>query len=183
MVIAAGNELLNPTHLLTEILKVGAGSHLADFGCGATAINTLTAAKLVGDRGQVYAVDILKSVLSSVESHKQHEGLVNIKTVWADLERAGSTKLASESLDFVLLINLLFQAKDPLVVLAEARRLLKFGGQALIVDWQSRPEGIGPADGRRISESQMQELLTKAEFTITQTFIAGPHHYGFVVTK
>lgn len=183
MVIAAGNELLNPSHLLADVLQVGVGSHLADFGCGATAINTLTAAKLVGDRGQVYAIDILKSVLSSVESHKQHEGLVNIKTVWADLETPGSTKLPAESLDFVLLINLLFQAKDPLVVLAEARRLLKFGGKALVVDWQSRAEGVGPADTRRISEAQMQELIVKANLTVVQPFAAGPHHYGFVASK
>ena len=183
MVIAAGTQLLNPDYLLAEVLQVGAGARLADFGCCATAINTLTAAKLVGEKGQVFAVDILKNVLSSVASHAVHEGLVNIKTVWADLEIPGSTKLAEESVDFVLMVNILFQAKDPKVILAEARRVLKFGGLALIVEWRTRAEGLGPEPARRIDEEKMRALAAAAQLTIAKTAPVGQYHYGLVVTK
>ena len=183
MVIAAGNELLNIQHLLAEILKIGVGATVVDFGCGATAINSLTAARLIGEKGQVYAVDILKTVLSSVESHIQHEGLVNVKTIWADLEKLNSTKLPTESADFVLLVNILFQIKDRPTILTEARRLLKFGGKALIVEWQPRNEGVGPVVERRLAEETMRQELEQAGFTIETSFTAGPHHYGMVVIK
>ncbi len=137
----------------------------------------------MGERGQVYAIDILKNVLSSVSSHAQHEGLVNLKTIWADLETPGSTKLPVESLDFVLLVNILFQVKEPQTVLAEAWRLLRFGGQALVVDWQARDEGIGPASSRRLDEQLVRNLLIEAKFQVGETINAGPHHYALVAVK
>lgn len=183
MVIAAGDKLINSLELLKDFLQVGAGAHLADFGCGATAINSLTAARLVGERGQVYAIDILKTVLSSVESHVRHEGLINIKPVWANVEKIGGTKLPTEALDFVLLINILFQAQEPKVVLEEAKRILKKDGKILIVDWLSRDGGIGPDDSRRIGQDKMEGFIQQVGLQVVQSVPAGAHHYGYIVTK
>src|SRR3989304_3425099 len=90
---AGGNELLDAEHLLGEVLAIPYGASVADLGCGSMAFFTLQAAKLAGDKGRVYACDIVKEVLSSVEGKARQEGLLNIKTVWTNLETVGAAKI------------------------------------------------------------------------------------------
>ncbi|KKT07436.1 MAG: Methyltransferase type 11 [Parcubacteria group bacterium GW2011_GWA2_43_17] len=87
--IAGGNQLLNPLTILRDHLKIAMDARVADLGCGSMGFFSLQAAALAGDKGQVYAVDILKEVLSSVEGRARQAGLYNIKTVWSNLEVVG----------------------------------------------------------------------------------------------
>ena len=105
--IPGGNELINAKEFLT---KVGIEEEMtvADLGCGARGYFSLQAARMVGSRGMVYAVDILPAALKGVEVNAKLLGINNIKTVWSDLEIYEATKIPAESLDFALLINILF---------------------------------------------------------------------------
>jgi len=59
----------------------------------------------------------------------------------ADVEKG--VKIASNTIDFVLLSNILFESDDKESILKETYRLLKPQGIALIVDWKSdSPVGI-----------------------------------------
>ncbi len=81
---------------------------VGDLGCGNLGYFSVPAAKIVGQNGVVYAVDILKSVLQSVENIARQEGLDNIKTVWSNLEVVGATKITPASLDLIMVVNMLF---------------------------------------------------------------------------
>ena len=59
------------------------GQKVADFGCGA-GFFTLPAARLVGDEGVVYAVDIMPDRLAVTQSSAQQAGLKNVQVVQAD---------------------------------------------------------------------------------------------------
>ena len=48
-----------------------------DFGCG-SGTYTIPAAKLVGDGGKVYALDINRKALDRIEERAKKEGLMNI---------------------------------------------------------------------------------------------------------
>lgn len=181
--IAGGNELLNPVYLLKDILQIAFNSQVADLGCGSMAFFTLQSAKLVGDKGRVYAVDILKDVLSSVEGRARQEGLYNIKTVWSDLEKVGATKIPADSLDYALLINTLFQTKGHREVLGESYRLLKLGGKLLVVDWQTAGGPIGPDATRRISPKEVKNLAQEIGYRLDKEFKGGENHYGLIFVK
>ena len=88
--VSGGNELLDPMEILGR-LGVTTGSIVADLGCGGAGHFVIPAAKLVGHKTNVYAVDIQKIVLASVASIGRLEGISNIKTVWSDIERLGAT--------------------------------------------------------------------------------------------
>ena len=64
----ANARLLNPQQLLEKQLELKFGHQVADLGCGGAGYFTLPAARLVGSRGKVYAVDILKTALEGVLS-------------------------------------------------------------------------------------------------------------------
>lgn len=177
-----GSELLNPAYLLKEVLQIPSSAFVADLGCGSMGFFTLEAAKLVGDKGQVYACDILKEVLSSMESKARQAGLLNIKTVWTNLEIIGATKLDRE-VDYAILKNTLFQSKKQKEMLAEAYRLLKDGGQLLFIEWKASSGPIGPAQEMRVPQETAEQLALEVGFTKVKEFTASNSHYGVIFQK
>ena len=181
--IAGGNQLLNPLTLLKDHLQIALESKVADLGCGSMGFFTLQSAKLVGDKGQVYAVDILKDVLSSVAGRSRQEGLYNIKTVWSNLEIVGATKIPENSLDYALFVNTLFQSTKRKEIFLESCRLLKPDGRLLVVDWNSNSGPIGPKAEMRLKSEEAKRLATEAGFLLVREFEAGASHYGLIFTK
>ena len=175
--------LLNPQNLLAKELEVQVGHQLADLGCGGAGYFTLPAARLVGSRGKVYAVDILKPALDGVMSKAKLDNLLNIETVWSDIERVGATKIPADTLDDALLINIMFQSRKNEDILKETQRLLKSGGKLLIVDWKVEPTPFGPPQDNRLSPVTVTQMAAKLGFTLVKQFEAGPYHYWFVLTK
>lgn len=180
--ISGGNELLDPLEILAR-LGVKTGSRVADLGCGGAGHFIIPAAKLVGDHITVYAVDILKTVLQSVNSKARLEGINNIKTVWSNLENVGATKIRKGSLDFALLINILFQSKKHEDILKEAMRLLKEDGQILIIDWNQNPSAFGPLPASRVKADSIKKLAQDLKLKSTDEFQAGTYHYGIILKK
>jgi ubiquinone/menaquinone biosynthesis C-methylase UbiE len=180
--ISGGNSLLDPYFILGEV-GLGAGMKVADLGCGAVGHFVIPAGKIVGERGVVYAVDILKSVLAAVLSRAKLEGVTNVKTVWSNLEIDGATEIQPQSLDFVLLINTLWQIKKNETTFREAVRLIKNGGKLVVVEWWLGEAPLGPPSERRISKDYVRDLAKKYGLTEEKEFKAGPYHYGLVFKK
>lgn len=177
-----GNELLNP-RILLEKVGVGSGARVADLGCGSMAYFTMQAARQVGERGQVYAVDIQREVLSSVDSRSRLAGLTNVRTVWSDIEKVGATDVPPATLEAVLLVNTLFQLSDHGAAIQEAARLLKPGGKLLVADWKSIGAPFGPPTDRRVSPGRIRELAQAAGLKLEEEFEAGPYHFGQTYVK
>jgi len=180
--LAGGHELLDPVHILKDILEIPHGARVADLGVGSMAFFTLQSAKLAGDKGQVYACDLMKDVLSSVESKAKMAGLYNIKTIWTDLEVPGATKI-TDPVDYAIIVNTLYQVTKRREVLREAYRLLKTEGKLLVIDWRASSGPVGPDLKRRVSESEVEELAQEAGFKKIKEFLAGPSHFGLIFEK
>lgn len=179
---AGGDQLLDAQYLLKDVLEIPFGSRVADLGCGSMGYFVLQAAKLVGDKGRVYACDILKDVLSAVSGKARQEGLINVKTVWTNLEIVGATKI-DEPLDYAFLINTLFQSTKHAEMLAEAARLLKPAGKLLVVEWRASSGPIGPAADLRIAKETIEDLAQAAGLAKIKDFEAGASHYGLIFQK
>jgi len=181
--IPGGNQLLNPQKILKDYLKIAFESKVADLGCGSMGFFSLQAARLVGEKGLVYAVDILKEALSSVEGRTRQEGLYNVKTVWSNIEIVGATKIPENSLDYVLLVNTLFQTKKRKEIFQEAYRLLKAGGKLLVVDWHTAGGSIGPTTEMRLDPKEIKTLIAELGLKLETEFEASESHYGFIFVK
>ncbi|MBU1146170.1 class I SAM-dependent methyltransferase [Patescibacteria group bacterium] len=180
--ISGGNTLLDPYSIFEQV-GLGAGEKMADLGCGAAGHFVLPAAKIVGEQGTVYAVDLLKSVLEAVKSRAKLEGVGNVKTVWSNLEIYGATEIKEESLDMVLLANTLFQIPKREEVLREAVRLAKKGGKIVVVEWGLAAAPLGPSLDRRLSKDVVRQMAAQNGLTEVKEFKAGPYHYGLVFSK
>jgi ubiquinone/menaquinone biosynthesis C-methylase UbiE len=182
-IISGGNELLDAKKILKEELALRPASMVGDLGCGGAGYFTLASARIVGDQGQVYAVDILKTVLSSITSKARMQKLYNIKTVWSNLEVFGATEIPSASLDYAYLVNILFQSHKHEEIMREAHRLLKPQGSLMIIDWNKGSMVLGPSEDDKIDIERIRTYARLIGLQEVKTFSAGQYHFGVIFMK
>lgn len=170
-------DFLDPKSIIRDYLKPRPGMVAVDFGCGSGGWAIPLAEALEG--GKVYAVDILEEPLSALRSKIGARKIFNIEIVKMDIEKT-ILRFLPNSVNIVILSNVLFQVKDKAKVLEEAKRILGPGGLMLIVDWE-KDAAIGP--DARASAEEMRGLADQAGFSFGQSFKAGSHHYGMTFIK
>lgn len=176
------SELLDSGAILRDFLQLKIGNMVADLGAGG-GLFSIQAARLVGDQGQVYAVDILKNALSEIESKARMSGLNNIKTVWSNIEIIGATQINEQSLDAVMLVNVLFQSNKHYEIMGEATRLLKNGGRLLVVDWSDTNSSFAPSNDRKVDPKSLIQHANQLGLNLANEFKAGNYHFGLIFTK
>ncbi|MBI2639475.1 MAG: methyltransferase domain-containing protein [Candidatus Sungbacteria bacterium] len=181
MNISQPTSFLNPERVVSY-LEVIKGMHVADFGAGA-GFYTLPLARRVGEEGKVFAFDVQKRALDLVKSRARLEHLLNVETVWADLELSEGTHLPAESVNLVVISNILFQVEKKFEVLMEAHRILKIGARVAVIEWDETPFPGGPPSDMRLNKRAVQSFLSRAGFSYDREFEAGSHHYGLLYKK
>ncbi len=179
---------ISPEKVIAQ-LELKPGWQVADFGCG-HGYFTLPVAKFIGPEGKVFAVDVLLEALEAVRSRAQLENVVNVETVRGNLELASGSGLPDNSVDLVLLHNVLFQSQKKSDIIKEARRVLKNGGLFALVDWRPASTAggagqavFGPQEGSRLAPEQAQELAQNEAFAFRRSFDAGQYHFGLMFLK
>lgn len=163
-------------------LGIEKGMNVADFGSGSGAY-VLLMAEALGGTGHVYAVDIQKDLLRRVHNEAQRRGLKGVEIVWGDLEAPQGSRIAPESLDLVLISNLLFQVDEKEHVLREALRILRPSGRIAIIDWSESFDGMGPEVSAVCGREAALALARSVHLPFVEEFQAGAHHYGFIFRK
>ncbi len=174
--IPSGSEVINTVETV-ERIGVKEGMTVVDLGCGTQGHFVFPAARMVGQKGIVYAVDILKSALAGVQSRAKLEVATNIKTIWADIELLGAVKISEA--DVVMLIN--NSPREPM--LREAARITRRGGRLAVIDWKSGATSFGPPTKDRVPKEWIKDILARMRFRLIDDFVAGPYHYGLVFVK
>ncbi len=180
MILRSGSDLLNPFRVL-ERVGLRERMHVADFGCGAIGHFVFPSAQLVGPKGHVYAVDILKDALDMLERRSREDQYTNIHFVWSDIEVYRAAHIPDHTIDLALLVNVLFLVQRPVHVVAEMSRLVKKGGKALVIDWKPVATAIGPDVSRRLSGDEIKGYFEREGcFELMETFDAGRAHQALV---
>ncbi len=120
------------------------GQKVLEVGCG-PGFFTIPAAKTVGEKGSVCALDISPLAIERVQQKIEKEGVTNVKTVLAD---AAQTGLPSQSFDLIFLFGLAHSVGDVENILTELHRLLK-------------PAGILSTEGRLWFSSELFHPLKR----------------------
>lgn len=171
----------DPSAIVSQ-LHVEPGSKVADFGCG-SGFFSFEFARQIGSEGMVYALDILPSALEAVNSRAKILNLSNISTKQVNLEREGGSSLAEQSMDWVVIKDILFQNKDKNIILREVSRVLKPGGHAILMEWSPKETLVGPDKGLRISPEELRALVESVNLAVEKELNVGGFHYAFLVKK
>jgi ubiquinone/menaquinone biosynthesis C-methylase UbiE len=167
---------------VANALKADHGMKVADFGAGQGAhMQALSAT--VGPAGRVYLFDVQKPLVDRLAVHAQRQNLSNVDPLWADLEMARSTGLADGAVDRVLLSHILFQTDSREAVVAEAFRILKPGGKALVVEWSPGAPAVALHRDRLIEPTALVALLGAAGFKNLASVPVGVAQHATVAEK
>jgi ubiquinone/menaquinone biosynthesis C-methylase UbiE len=139
----------NPYKLLKAAgLKVG--QKVLEVGCG-PGFFTIPAARIVGDEGHVYAVDIHPRAIKRVEEKIEKAGLKNVTPLCTN---ASNTGLPDRSVDLSFLFGLRYIAGGLEDLVPELHRILKSGGSLSF-------------EKTRGSEAELIEEVKRRGFTYT----------------
>lgn len=183
-VLSGGSQLLNPFDILEKELGLGVGMTYAALGVGSSAHFVLPGAKIVGPDGRVFAIDIMKAVLTNAATRAAEEGMQNVITVWSDLEIYGGAKdVPDHSADCLSMINLLYMTRQDEHVFNEANRMLKTKGRVVIIDWSPGDSQFGPPANERTSLDNVRRMAKVVQWQETHSFQASPYHFGVVFER
>ena len=130
---------VQPPDKIIERSGIKPGMIVIDLGCGSGAFTTFVA-RVVGEQGRVYAVDIQPAMLQQLERKlfkPENQDITNI-----ELKEASAYKLpfADESIDLVYLVTVLMEIPDRGRALQEIRRVLKPGGTLAVTEFLPDPD-------------------------------------------
>jgi ubiquinone/menaquinone biosynthesis C-methylase UbiE len=174
-------KFLDPDKIIAQ-LEIMPGCVAADFGCG-PGYFSIPFAKKVDVAGKLFALDVLPQALEAVESKRKNAGLANVVTMRVNLEKENGSKLEADSINWVIMKDMLFQNQKKEIVIAEAWRVLKNGGKILVVEWGGTDLAIGPERELRIAQDDLKKMFLDQKFEIEKDIDAGKFHYAFVAIK
>jgi ubiquinone/menaquinone biosynthesis C-methylase UbiE len=133
---------------IMDALGIYDGSTVADLGAGGGWF-TVRLARRVGPTGRVYAQDIQKPMIESMERRFRREGLRNVMTVLGTPE---DPKLPAP-VDAVLIVGVYGELGQPVELLKHVRKSLRPAGRVGIVDFRKDGLGPGPPLEERVDEA------------------------------
>ncbi|KKP98626.1 MAG: Type 11 methyltransferase [Parcubacteria group bacterium GW2011_GWD2_38_12] len=172
---------LSPEDVLRQI-DLREGTMIGDFGAGSGHF-AIAMAKIVGNYGKIFAIDVREASLESVRSRARMANLANINYIRANLEIAGATEIADGILDLVILITVLSQSNKKEEILKEALRVLKRGGKLLVVEWSQTGPAFASSHEYRITKEDMQKIIEGVGFKLDKELDVKSFHYGFLFVK
>ena len=113
-----------------KLAGVTAGDTVADLGCHEGYLS-IRLARAVGESGKVYAVDVRKDRLETLESNAADREISNIQTILGDYD---DPHLPKGQLDVVIVMDTYHEIKSYMTVLEHLKNALKPGGRILVLE-------------------------------------------------
>lgn len=152
---ARGDRLIEPA-------GIAEGQVVADYGCGPGYL-TVELAKRVGPDGHVRSFDINADFVARTRERVAMEGFADRVTV-THLE-SDMLPLADDTLDRLVIKNVMVYVDDPLASFREFRRVVKPGGKVHAIDsdfYMTAFDPVTPEDWRIVLDSALHAFRTPA---------------------
>lgn len=150
---ARGNALIDPA-------DIQAGNVVADYGCGPGFLS-VELARRVGDGGYVHAFDVNVDFVARTKAKLADEGLSDRATV-THLQ-SDMLPLEPDSLDRLIIKNVMCYVDNPLASLREFHRVVRPGGKVHAIDsdfYMAAFDPITPMDWRAVLDAGIHAFRT-----------------------
>jgi ubiquinone/menaquinone biosynthesis C-methylase UbiE len=157
------------------LYKIGLkpGDKFIDIGCG-YGFFAIPAAKIVGEKGKVFGVDIYAEAIKELKETAAREGLSNLELVVGEAEKTVFCKACADIVFFGIDLH---DFADPFTVLQNAREMLKPVGKVIDLDWKKIQMEFGPPFEKRFSEEQAKRLIESSGFIVETIEDVRPYNY------
>jgi arsenite methyltransferase len=163
-------------HEVMMALSLKPGETVADIGSG-SGYFTLRIAAHVGDKGRVFAVDIDPELIRFLNRRIRDAGVRNVQTILAE---PADPLLPDASVDRFVIVDTWHHIEKPLDYLALMRRMLKPGGQVVMIDFQKRELPLGPPMAMKIAREDLVRQMEANGFHLVKEHTFLPYQYFLV---
>ena len=161
---------------VVRALGLKPGETVADIGSG-SGYFSLRLARAVGEAGHVYAVDIDPDLVRYLNRRIRDSGLRNVQTV---LSEPDDPLLPDRSIDRFLIVNTWHHIENQERYLALLKKLLKPGGQIVMIDYQKRELPVGPPRTMKIARADLVRQMADNGFRLLKEHAFLPYQYFLV---
>ena len=167
----------NP-HEVIAALNLKPGEVIADIGAG-SGYFTFRLARHLEDAGRVYAVDVSPDMIVHLNRRIRDLQLKNVVTI---LAAPDDPLLADASIDRFFICDTWHHIGDHPRYLALLKKMLKPGGQVVMIDFKKAQTPVGPPMEMRIDRADLVKEMETNGFRVAAEHTFLPHQY-FLVFK
>jgi cyclopropane fatty-acyl-phospholipid synthase-like methyltransferase len=162
-------------HEVITALDLKPGEVIADIGSG-SGYFTLRLAAHVGDGGSVYGVDIDPEMVQHLNRRVRDAGLRNVHVLLADPD----DPLLPEPVDRFLIVDTWHHIENQGKYLGLMRKLLRPGGQVVMIDFQKKELPLGPPLARKVAREDLIKQMESNGFRLAKEHTFLPYQYFLV---
>jgi SAM-dependent methyltransferase len=165
--------------LLLKALKIQPGQVVADIGAG-SGYYTKELAKLVGEKGTVYAVDIQQEMLDLLTNKMAELKIGNVKPILGTIK---DPKLPPASVDLALMVDVYHEFDFPYEMVQAICRGLKRGGRLVFVEFRAEDPKVPIKRVHKMSEAQVKKEMAVQPLEWMETSEVLPWQHIIVFRK
>jgi 2-polyprenyl-3-methyl-5-hydroxy-6-metoxy-1,4-benzoquinol methylase len=152
--------------LLLANLGLRRGMTVCDLGCG-NGYHSMPLARLVGEEGQILAVDIQPEMLQMLRENAERGGVENITPILGSVH---DPRLPAESVDLIFLVDVYHEFSHPVQMLARMREALKPDGRIALVEFRAEDESVPIKPEHKMSKAQIMKEFPPNGFKLIAEF-------------
>lgn len=157
-------------------LALKPGEIVADIGAGSGYFALRFAAE-VGATGRVLAVDVDPEMIRHLNRRVRDAGLSNVQTV---LSEPDDPLLADGSVDRFVIVDTWHHIDKQVEYLALMKKMLRPGGQVVMIDYQKKDLPVGPPMSIKIAREDLVRQMETAGFRLAKEHTFLPYQYFLV---
>jgi arsenite methyltransferase len=165
-------------HEVITALKLKEGEVVADIGAG-SGYFTFRLARHVGETGRVYAVDVGPDMIVHLNRRVRDLKMTNVVTI---LSAPDDPLLMDASIDRFFICDTWHHIGDHPRYLALMKKMLKPGGQVVMIDFKKAQTPVGPPMEMRIDRDDLVREMDTNGFRVDAEHTFLPYQY-FLVFK
>lgn len=168
------------TDLLVELLALRKGEAVADVGAG-SGYFTWRMARLVGDAGRIYAVEIQQEMLDLLMGNMRKKGVE--KRVTPVLGAEDDPRLPAGALDTILLVDVYHELEFPHEMTQAMVRALKPGGRLVLVEYRGEDAAVPIKPLHKMTEAQVRKEMAAHALKFERTPGSLPWQHVLIFRK
>jgi ubiquinone/menaquinone biosynthesis C-methylase UbiE len=160
-----------------KALAIREGESIADIGAG-SGYFTFRLAHHTGPAGRVFAVDISPDMIRHVQSRIRDLAVQNVSPILA----LPDDPLLPQPVDRFVIVDVWHHIENQTGYLALIKKLLKPGGQVVMIDFHKRELPVGPPMTMKIAREDLLKQMQAHGFQLAVEHTFLPYQY-FLVFK
>lgn len=164
--LRAVREREEATSVMIRALELKPGQVIADVGCG-NGYHSLMMARLVGETGKVYGVDIQQEMLTMLKKRAADAGVDNVVPV---LGKFWDPNLPANSIDVALIVDAYHEFSHPARMLRGIYKALKPDGVVVFLEYRTEDPKVPIKRLHKMSKAQVDKELTANGFKLVKSF-------------